>query len=242
MSRTLSLTCLDAIPTTQMVPSLTGMCSSQCLMQEAQKRESKLKRSHSKERAQIETEWQLYANRLINDKADVVREMDRNRREEIVELARLRDEARQRATDLDLAVEAEKEVSNRFRNLRGGDAWLSKCRALEEENRKLKARRTLQSKRMQSANLAEQRARASSEAYRKLKTRLNDWWACDDVVLQPELDSLKSQLASARLELEGFKAEAEAHRAIAQPNAQYFFAVAATSQLQLILPSSNACS
>ena len=70
-----------------------------------------------KDHAESETEWQLCANRLKNDKADAMREMDRNRREELVELARLRTEAAERAAELDGALTREREASRRVRDM-----------------------------------------------------------------------------------------------------------------------------
>jgi hypothetical protein len=185
-----------------------------------------------KDHAESEVEWQLYANRLENDKADAMREMDCNRRGELAELARLRDEARSRTAELDDALTREREASRRVRDMRGGTSWLEARRVLESERDEAKQRaadasrrRTLNQKRMSEANLAEQRANASTDALHKHRSRFDAWWRSDEVAMaddqqrlaaqfdklvhehEAEVAALQHRLSAANTEAEGFKAK-----------------------------------
>ena len=166
-----------------------------------------------KDHAEVETEWQLYANRLKNDKADAMRDMDRNRREELVELARLRKEAAERAAELDGALTREREASRRVRDMRGGTSWLEERRTLESERdaakqreREAKARRTLNQRRLSEASLDRQRAAASTAALHRDRSHLEGWWRDEEVAMADEgvrqASELQAEIAKLQIELE----------------------------------------
>jgi hypothetical protein len=167
-------------------------------------------------------EWQLYANRLKNDKADAMREMDTNRRDELVELARLRTEALQRVAEADEAFVCEQQATESLRTMRGGD-WREQREKYEKEKRELGKRRTLNAKRMSEANLAEQRVKAATDARRRTEARVTEAWQSDAIVSAVDHDALRAELMRTQLQLEAQKEETAKYKAIAEPQKEYFF-------------------
>jgi hypothetical protein len=191
----------------------------QAIIKEAGRRERALK----KEAAETEVEWQLYANRLKNDKADAMREMDRSRREELVELTRLRKEADARYAELNEALAHEFDASERLREMRGGSSWAKQRRVLEEEAAALKKRRTLNQRRISDANLADQRAKAATEARQRIEEHVTDAWRSEAIVSSVDYHALQAELTRTRLDLEAQKMETAKYKAIAEPPKEYFF-------------------
>lgn len=196
---------------------------SQDMMGEAKQQLKKRERELNKKQVESDIDWQLLVNRLENDKADAMREMDRNRREEIVELARMRDMARAQAGELDRALERERAATDKLRELRGGSSWLEQRAQLREENQQLKRRRTLNQKRLACASLAEQRARASAEANRKTQSRLAEMWQSDEFYTADQVVALQAHVAKLQMDKEAMALEITKLKEITHPSDRYFY-------------------
>ena len=111
-------------------------------MQDFVKDTKKLLRSKDKEIKALEIDMQQVERDHEAACANLIREMDADRRDELVRLAAEREQERQRAEQLARVAEAQRAATERLRAARNASN-LERQAALEQENALLKQRRSM---------------------------------------------------------------------------------------------------
>ena len=156
--------------------------------------QAKERREHAKDVRQLDQVIEGMERANETARADIIREMDADRRQEIVDLTNLRDELNERAAVLAAQAEAQRAATERLRNARNG-GMLDKVTYLEaevaklkEEKAKLGARRTKHQRTLAEAALDRKRWREAQA----------DAVACQEALGDFCADELSVQYAAAR--------------------------------------------